>query len=169
MAYRVAAAPNLGDQYYTIGTILYIMRNVQPPPASIPFAILRGPGSSVGLGVGAGAKVTFGEPPPLVRAVNLISCAAFCFVNATGDGYVYHANVGVISEPEISSALHAINAPPYDKVQVAVAHPGETTDTYQDSIARLVANGVPTGNIVEITDVLVINSFGLNNEFQIGY
>lgn len=166
MSYIVAATPVLGQNSYTISRVLQLMSS-EHPPTEIAFPVLGGGGTS--LTTGQGASIWMGEIPNVVRSVGLLSCASFCFVNENGRGYGYHGNVGVLPEAEFKIAMREIGAPPYDAVLIAVAHPGDTGETYQRSIADLVRWGIPTENIVEITDIAVFDMFGLNNWFQIGY
>jgi hypothetical protein len=166
MSYVVAAAQNTGSNSYTITSVIQLMGSTHPP-ANIAFPNL-GPGGT-NLITGQSAPITLGGAPPIVRSIGLVSCASACFVNgANGHGYVYHANVGAISNAAFNNAMHAIGAPPYANVYVALAHPNASDAGYQQSVTDMIAWGIPTNNIVEITN-LSLNMFGLNDSLQIGY
>ena len=166
MAYTVPAAQSIGTNTYTITSVLQLMSG-HNPPANIAFPSLGGGGTS--LSTGQAAAIAWSPAPNIVRAVGLITCASICFVNSTnGNGYVLHANVGAITNADFTNAMNAIGAPPYANVYIALAHPNATDPGYQKSVADMVTWGIPTNNIVEITN-LYLNMFGLNNAFQIGY
>jgi hypothetical protein len=80
-------------------------------------------------------------------------------------------NAGSVTVNEFNQAMVAIGAttgPPYNTVYIAYAHPNNTDPGYQSTIADFVTWGVPTSNIIEITNVF-LPMFGLNNLLQAGY
>jgi hypothetical protein len=170
MAYLIPAEQNIGNQFYTITGLIQLVSG-NNPPASISLPTLGNPpGATTNLGVRQGATIDWSPNPAVTRSFGLISCASVCFVNtATGIAYVYHANAGSVPDAEFNDAMDAIGAAaPYNTVYIAYAHPNNTDRGYQDCIARLVARGIPTNNIVEISNLL-LGQFGLNNNLQIGY
>jgi hypothetical protein len=171
MAYTVPAAAQIGQQNYTVTGVIQLMASTNPP-ANIAFPNLGNPaGHTTNLWVGQGAAINLNQNAQVTRAIGLISCASFCFVDSqTGVGYVYHANVGSIDQAAFATAIHAMGSagPPYNSVYIAMAHPNATDPGYQGSIQSLIGWGVPTNNIVEITH-LFMGQFGLNNLLQIGY
>ena len=170
MAYRVAAAPAIGQQSYTITYLLQLMSGVNPP-ANIAFPSLGNPPNTHDLYTGQAMPVQGSPIPEVTRAVGLISCGSVCFLNSANSlAYVLHANVGYVTQAQFMAAMVAIAAgpAPYNTVYIAYAHPDPTDPGYQATIADFVHRGVPTNNIVEITNLLV-NTFGMNNLLQIGY
>lgn len=170
MAYTVAAAQNLGTNTYTITSVIQLMAS-QNPPATIAFPSLGNPPNTTNLGPTQGAPIQASPAVEVVRSFGLITCASVCFVNAgSTTGYVFHANAGHVSNADFLTAMTAIGAGagPYNHVYIAYAHPNASDGGYQQSIASLVGWGIPTNNIVEITN-LFLPQFGMNNLFQIGY
>lgn len=170
MAYTVPAAPGLGQQTYTITYLLQLMGGVNPP-ANVAFPTLGNPPNTHNLLTGQAMPVQGGPIAEVTRAVGLISCGSVCFLNgANGLAYVLHANVGHVSHAQFMNAMVAIAAgpAPHNTVYIAYAHPGPTDPGYQGTIADFINWGVPTNNIVEITN-LALNMFGMNNLLQIGY
>jgi len=170
MPYSVPATQNLGDQTYTITNVIQLMSGANPP-ANIAFPMLGNPvGATTNLGVNQGAAIQWAPADAVTRAIGLITCASVCYVNAdNGEAYVYHANTGHVTNPNFLTAMGAIHAAaPYDSVYIAYAHLGNTDQGYQDTLTDFVTWGIPTNNIVEITN-LFIGQFGLNNNLQLGY
>lgn len=171
MAYTVPAAQSFGEQAYTITGVIQLMSSTTPPTE---IAFPRFPDSQFAIEreyQGQGASIAQGPDDRAVVAAGLQSCAAVCYVNTQSTtGYVYHSPMGDISQASFQQAMSAIQAvgPPYTTVYVAYAHRDATDQGYQSGIASLVNLGVPTNNIVEITN-LVLGEFGLNNLFQLGY
>ncbi|MCG8436124.1 MAG: hypothetical protein MJA83_19060 [Gammaproteobacteria bacterium] len=171
MAYTVPAAQNLGHQAYTVTGVIQLMAG-NNPPASIAFPNLGNPpGNTQTVPVSHGVAIQTSPNAEVVRSAPLITCASVCYVNSQSTvGYVYHANAGHVPNADFNNAMLAIGAagPPYNTVYIAYAHPGDSDQGYQATIGDLVNWGVPTNNIVEITN-LFIHQFGMNNLLQIGY
>jgi hypothetical protein len=167
MPFHVAAAQNYGPNAFTITGLIQIL-NVPNPPAIVAFQTLGGGGQSLP-SPGMSAAIALSPVPAIVRAVSLITCASVCYVNgANGQGFVYHSPSGTVPQNAFHLALNAIGAPPSGQVFIALAHPGPTDAGYQQTVANFVAWGIPPNNIVEISQ-LMLNMFGLNTNFQIGY
>ena len=167
MPFHVAAAQDFGNNALTITGLIQRL-SAPNPPATIAFRMLAPEGLNLD-SPGEGAPIALNPVPAVVRSIALISCASVCYINgATGQGFVYHANVGVVHQDAFEFALNAIGAPPYGQVYIALAHPGPTDAGYQQTVANFVAWGIPPNNIVEISQ-LYLNMFGLNTSFQIGY
>jgi hypothetical protein len=174
MSYSVVASAALGGGYTVVGLVQTL--GSQNPPAVAAFQMLPSPvGHTTSLAINDGASIQFADPDQVVRAFSLITCASVCYTNsATGTSYVYHANAGVIGQASFNTAIGAIGAiaaagpPLYPSVFVAVAHPGASDPGYQASVQALVGWGVPTNQVVEISN-LFLPQFGLNNLLQLGY
>ena len=165
MSYVIAAAPDTGDTAYTIPEILQWLGGPTPPP-NIAFPMLVGTATNLDTGEGESIDA---EGPPVLRAIGLITCASVCYVNAANQqGYVYHANSGSVSQTAFEEAMTAIGAPPYANVVIAVAHEKASDSGYQKTVSNFISWGIPTANIVEITN-LDMPMFGLNVKFQVGY
>lgn len=171
MSYSVDANQNFGEQWLTITGLIQLMSG-KNPPNSISFPSLGNPaGATTSLGVGQGNVVTWGPNNAVTRSIGLISCASICFINTiTGTAYVYHANTGHITNGGFNAIMGYIGAagPVFNSVYITYTHPGNTDQGYQDSVTDMVNWGVPTNNIVEITN-LFLQLFGLNNNLQLGY
>ena len=167
MPFTVNAAQNYGEDAFTITGLIQLLSSPNPP-ATVAFRTL-GPGGQILGSPGQGAAIALNPVPAIVRSTGLISCASVCYINgANGQGYVYHANVGVVAQDAFELAMHSIGAPPMGQVYIALAHPGASDAGYQQTVADFVKWGVPANNIVEIAQLL-LNMFGLNTSFQIGY
>jgi hypothetical protein len=167
MPFHVAAAQDFGNNPLTITGLIQIL-NVPNPPATVAFQTL-GPGGLSLHSPGQGAPIALNPVPTVVRSIGLITCASVCYINsANGQGFVYHANSGVVRQDAFQLALNAIGAPPNGQVYIALAHPDPTDAGYRETVANFVAWGIPPNNIVEISE-LMLNMFGLNTSFQIGY
>jgi hypothetical protein len=170
MAYQVPAAANIGANAYTITGVIQLMAGANPP-ANIAFPQLGNPPNTHDLGPNQGMPVQMSPFPEVTRAWGLITCASVCYVNsANALAYVFHANAGGVSHAQFMAAMVAIGSggPAHNTVYIAYAHPNATDAGYQATINDFVAWGVPTNNIVEITN-LFLNQFGMNNLLQIGY
>lgn len=170
MAFTVSAAPVMGHIPHTIPGVI-LMVNVPVPPANIAFPGLGNPPNTHNLLTGQAMPVQLSPVPEVTRAVGLISCGSVCFVNVANNlAYVLHANAGHVSNAQFMNAMVAIAAgpAPHNTVNIAYAHPNATDPGYQATIADFILWGVPTNNIVEITN-LPVSFFGMNNALQIGY
>jgi hypothetical protein len=171
MSYSIQAAQALGTDSYTIGGLVQLLGS-ENPPQTVGFPLLPSPaGQTTNLTPGQGATIQFTAQAQVVRAFGLITCASVCYTNATnGVSYVYHANAGAISQASFNTAIDAIGADdaPYGSVFVAYAHPGASDAGYQASVQSLVNWGVPTQQVVEISN-LFVTQFGQNNLLQLGY
>ena len=171
MSYSIQAAQSLGTGAYTIGGLVRLLVS-DNPPSTVAFPMLASPpGTTTSLTPGAGAAIQFGTQEAVVRAFGLITCASVCYTNTTNAvSYVYHANAGAISQASFDTAITAIGAgtAPYASVFVVYAHPNASDPEYQESVHPLVSWGVPTEQVVEISN-LFAPQFGQNNLLQIGY
>lgn len=170
MSYSIQAAGAYGSDAYTIPGLVRLLGSASPP-AVVAFPSLGNPARhTIDLVTGQGAVIQYGVEKAVVRAIGLSSCASVCYTsNNTGASYVYHCNVGLLSRASFDTAMEAIGtAGSYGSVFVALAHPDGTGPGYQQSVQNLVAWGVPTGQVVEISNVL-LTQFGLNNSLQMGY
>jgi hypothetical protein len=170
MAYTVAAAPEVGGQTFTIVSLIQALRS-KTPPTSIGFPNLGKPSNTTSLAENEGLEIPFSGDEQVVRSVNLLTCASVCYVSTkSGNGYVYHANAGVVSFAKFQDAIKGIGAKPstYNTVYIAYAHQGASGKGYQDTIAELISWEIPSENIVEITN-LFMNQWGMNNLLQLGY
>lgn len=79
-----------------------------------------------------------------------------------------HANIGSVSHTEFGNAMYSMGSPNPGNVYIAYAHLGKTDQGYQGNIASIANYGIPTNNIVEITD-LYLSGMGMNNKLQLGY
>lgn len=170
MPYSVKATQNIGTQGYTITALIQLMSGSNPPD-SITFPNLGNPvGATTNLGVDQGSTVNWTPNNAVTRSVGLLTCASVCYLNSdNGIGYVYHANTGHITQTSFNTAMTNIGATtPYNKVYIAYTHMNNTDRGYQNSLVELVQWGIPTNNIVEVTN-LFLSQFGLNNHLQLGY
>lgn len=135
---------------------------------SIPF--LRGQITN-NLGTNQTAIVPIANANNLTRAVGLITCASVIYVstnpNALAVAYVHHAGSGHLAPQDIINAWNALGTPPWNTILVVFAHPNAKDGGYADSIANLMAQGIPNNNIVEIEN-LTTGCYGINNLGQIG-
>lgn len=169
MAFTIPAAPGFGQIRRTIPGVVNLMGGANPP-ANIAFPSLGGTPNSHFLMTGESMPVQRSPVPEVTRAVGLITCASVCFHNTANDlAYVLHTGSGLVTHVQFMAAVTAILAgPPFDTVYIAYAHRSATDPGYQAAVANFVNWGVPTNNIVEITN-LPYDMFGMNNELQIGY
>jgi hypothetical protein len=160
MAFTTRAG--FGEDLLTITTVI---RNASMGITPIKFGRL---GTGLAVPPNRGAEIQLSTHAGVVRTTTLITCAAVCYVREDR-GYVYHANAGSVSQTAFQTALDAIHAhAPYHDVYIAYAHPNASDGGYQGDIANLVAWGIPTNNVVELTHVF-LPEFGLNNLLQLGY
>jgi hypothetical protein len=170
MAYTVAAAEKVGEQSLTVMSLIQLLGS-KTPPTTIAFPDLGNPPNTTDLPEKEGKEIPLSGDAQVVRAFGLHTCASVCYVSSkTALGYVFHANAGSVSFAQFQTAIQAIGAKAstYNTVYIAYAHQNATDKSYQGTIADLIKWGIPTENVVEITN-LFKNQFGMNNMFHLGY
>ena len=109
-----------------------------------------------------------------MKAINLLSCASVVLENTsltapTPQAFVYHAPSGVMSNSDTTSALDEVRGDGnHVNIVVVFAHPGPESQGYTNSLNNIINAGVPTNQIIEITD-LPVDSFGMNQNGFLGY
>lgn len=174
MAFTVRAIQGIAEDPIALTELI---RRANGGLQQVKFPQLRssGPGAVSGLTQGMADPVRVSREIEVVRAVNLVSCAAVCFVNADPQsqsdvlGYVLHSNAGAVAHQEFMDAMDALGAQaPYTHVSVVFAHPNPSDAGYRGSLASLAGWGVPNNSVVEVSE-LPLPNFGLHRDGWVGY
>jgi hypothetical protein len=167
MAYRIRASSNYGEDFLTINGVLNRL-SLPNAPAELRFPALDLDGT-VWLLTNQKGTIDFGPEERSLRCAGLMTCAAACFVSsASTRGYVLHAGSGELNPRNIRAAFDAVGADDPRTVYVAYAHPKDGEDVYARDVQALIDVGIPTGQIVHITN-LPASTFGMNSRFQLGH